>query len=116
MFKRFVIFAAVLLMAVCAPLSAAGLDTLGISSAYTTHVIFPSDLTYADLSNGRVIAAKIIEQNKNMLALKACEPFDDSSSVSALESSGTMHTFIIVYEAYPRELVIDLRKKVTEGR
>lgn len=94
---------------------AAKIDTLRISSAYTTHVIFSTDLTYADLSNGRQVAGKIIEQNKNMLALKAREVFEGSSSVSALESNGSMHTFIIVYDEHPRELVIDMRKKATEA-
>lgn len=89
----------------------AKLDTLRISVNYTTHVIFSSDITYADLSNNKVVAGKIIEQNKNMLALKAREAFTGSCSVSALESNGTMHTFIIVYEEHPRELVIDVRPK-----
>jgi hypothetical protein len=57
------------------------------------------------------MAAKIIEQNKNMLALKARQPFDNISSVSALESSGNMHTFIIKYQSNPAELVIDLKGK-----
>lgn len=84
-------------------------DTLQISSAYTTHLIFSSDITYADLSNPQDIAAKIIEQNRNLLALKARSPFTDSSSVSALESNGNMHTFIVVYEPSPRRLIIDMR-------
>ena len=85
-------------------------DTLQVSSAYTTHLIFSSDITYADLSNPQDIAAKIIEQNRNLLALKARSPFMDSSSVSALESNGNMHTFIVVYEHSPQQLVIDLRE------
>ena len=88
----------------------AKVDTLRISSAYTTHIIFATDLTYADLSNSRYVVAKIIEQNKNMLALKAREPFTESCSVSALESNGTMHTFIVVYDPAPKDLVIDIRK------
>jgi hypothetical protein len=38
-------------------------DSLKVSTAFTTHVIFPTELTYADLSNTEVVAAKIIEQN-----------------------------------------------------
>jgi hypothetical protein len=91
----------------------AKVDTLRISSAYTTHVIFSTDLTYADLSNSRFVIAKIIEQNKNMLALKAKEAFTESCSVSALESNGTMHTFIVVYDPAPKDLVIDMRKSQT---
>ena len=105
--KRIVLIFLAVLAAVSAQ---AKVDTLRISSAYTTHIIFSTDLTYADLSNSRYVVAKIIEQNKNMLALKAKEPFSESCSVSALESNGTMHTFIVVYDPAPKDLVIDIRK------
>lgn len=101
----------VLIFALVPLLGQSKIDTLKISSLYTTHVIFSTDLTYADLSNNKVIGGKIIEQNKNMLALKAREPFTGSCSVSALESNGTMHTFIIIYKEHPDELVIDVRPK-----
>ena len=85
------------------------MDTLSISTAYTTHVIFSTDLTYADLSNNKIVAAKIIEQNKNMLAIKARTPFEEYTSVSALESNGKMYTFIVRFDPSPQELVIDTR-------
>ena len=86
-------------------------DSLKVSTAFTTHVIFPTELTYADLSNKEVVAAKIIEQNKNILAVKAKCLFEDMTSISALESNGKMHTFIVAFEQYPKALVIDLRKE-----
>jgi hypothetical protein len=107
--KLFTLF---ILAAMAALHAGAKTDTLRISSAYTTHVIFSTDLTYADLSNSRYVVAKIIEQNKNMLALKAKETFEGACSVSALESNGTMHTFIVVYDPAPPELVIDTRQQV----
>ena len=88
----------------------AQMDTLYISADYTSHVIFATDLTYADLSNPRLAAAKIIEQNRNMLAIKARMPFEETTSISALESSGAMHTFIVKYKANPEKLVVDLRE------
>ena len=88
-------------------------DSLKVSTAFTTHVIFPTELTYADLSNKEVVAAKIIEQNKNILAVKARCFFEDMTSISALESNGRMHTFIAAYDQYPATLVIDLRKEAT---
>ena len=106
--KKILLF---ILLALVPVLGQAKIDTLKISSLYTTHIIFSTDLTYADLSNNRVVAGKIIEQNKNMLALKAREAFEGSCSVSALESNGTMHTFIVVYKEHPDELVIDVRPK-----
>ena len=86
-------------------------DSLKVSTAFTTHVIFPTELTYADLSNKEVVAAKIIEQNKNILAVKARCFFEEMTSISALESNGKMHTFIVAYDQYPTTLVIDLRKE-----
>ena len=44
-------------------------DSLKVPTAFTTHVIFPTELTYADLSNSEVVAAKSSEQNKNILAV-----------------------------------------------
>lgn len=90
--------------------SYAQIDTLRISDSYTTHVIFSTDLTYADLSNNKIVAAKIIEQNKNMLAIKARMPFEEFTSVSALESNGKMHTYIVRFDKSPTELVIDTRQ------
>ena len=89
--------------------AAAQSDTLYISTDFTTHVIFPTDLTYADLSISRIVVAKIIEQNKNMLALKARCEFEESTSISALESNGRMHTFIVKYMQHPETLIIDTR-------
>lgn len=90
--------------------SANPVDTLRLSTLYTTHVIFSTELIYADLSNSQIVAAKIVEQNKNMLAIKARGPFCTTASVSALESNGAMHTFVITYDEHPTSLVIDTRK------
>lgn len=86
-------------------------DTLRVSSLFTSHIIFSSDVTYADLSNSRTIAAKVIDQNKNMIALKAKSAFDEPSSVSALESNGKMWTFIVIYDESPENLIIDTRER-----
>ena len=84
-------------------------DTLRISDLFTTHIIFNTDLIYADLSNSQVVAAKILDQSKNMMALKARMPFGSPLSVSALESNGTMHTYIVTYDPEPGTLVYDMR-------
>ena len=99
----------VLISALTTSLCFAQTDTLKISSAYTTHLIFSSDIVYADLSSPADVVAKIIEQNRNLLAVKARSPFNGSTSISALESNGTMHTFIVSYNPYPEQLVIDMR-------
>lgn len=101
----------VLFMFLCGIPAFAQMDTLYVSTDYTSHVIFSTDVPYADISNSRFVIARIIEKNKNMLAVKAREPFTGSCSLSALESNGTMHTFIVVYKQFPPELVIDMRKR-----
>ena len=89
-------------------------DTLRVSARYTTHVIFSTDITYADKSDGGTIAAKVVEQNKNMIALKARAPFTEPCSVSALESNGRMWTFIVVYDDSPERLIVDTRRQASE--
>lgn len=101
---------AILAFAILSCLSAAAqTDTLWISDAYTTHIIFSTDVTYADLSNNKIVAAKVVEQNRNILALKARCEFDEYTSVSALESNGTMHTYIVGYMESPSRLIVDTR-------
>ena len=85
-------------------------DTLWLSNVYTTHIIFSTDVTYADLSNNRIVAAKIVEQNRNILALKARCPFEEYTSVSALEANGAMHTYIVAYLDSPPQLIVDTRE------
>ncbi|MBO5017156.1 MAG: DUF4138 domain-containing protein [Bacteroidaceae bacterium] len=120
---------AIFAMLLCSFGAFAQTDTLWISSSYTTHIIFATDVTYADLSNNRIVAAKIVEQNRNILAVKARCPFEESTSISALEANGTMHTYIVRYDEDPKTLIInhrtpsenkaegtELRKNVTSNR
>ena len=90
-------------------------DTLRVSDLFTTHIIFNTDLIYADLSNSQACAAKILEQSKNMMALKARSPFTTPLSVSALESNGAMHTYIVVFDENPDSLVYDMRQDGEDG-
>lgn len=109
----FIAFALTLLPAVL--LAGEPSDTLRVSDLFTTHIIFNTDLIYADLSNSQVVAAKILDQSKNMMALKARTPFSSPLSVSALESNGTMHTFIVLYDPDPGTLIWDMRGRSAGG-
>lgn len=99
-----------LLLAICLP-SKAQIDTLRLSSSFTTHVLFESDLSYVDLSDTYLVAAMIVEQSKNVLALKACKPFTSATSVTVIESNRQIHPFIVIYDPNPKELVVDFAKK-----
>lgn len=86
-----------------------GRDTIFVSDVYTTHLIFSTEINYADLSNQTVIAAKIIEGSKNKLALKARSAFNVTASVSVEEADGTFHTYIVAYKREPGALIVDKR-------
>lgn len=105
------------LLSLCLALTAnAQIDTVYISNLYTSHLVFTTDLTYADLSNTSVIVAKVVEQNKNMLAVKARGNFaPQTASLTTLESNGDIHTFILAYRAHPEKLIYDTRQQDTRG-
>lgn len=88
---------------------AQAIDTLRLSNLYSTHIVFATDVTYAQLSNTSLVNARVVEQNKNMLVLQAKAPFESTCSVSALEANGKLHTFIVKYEEQPKMLIIDTR-------
>lgn len=94
-------------------LSYATPDTLRLSSNYTTHILFESDLSYVDISDTRLVAAAIVEKNKNVLAIKAKTKFTSPTNITALESNREIHSFIVLYDENPKELVLDLTKKET---
>lgn len=83
-------------------------DTIHLSDRNTTHIRFDSDIKYVDLSN-KVIMAKVVEGSKDIVAVRAREPFDFSTSISCLESDGDMHSYIVVYDENPENLIIDCR-------
>lgn len=86
------------------------LQTIEIGTLSTTHVIFTSDLSYVDISKQDVILAKVVDASKNILAIKAKDAFDYVTTVSALETNGTMHTFKVKYNPFPSQLVVDTRQ------
>lgn len=92
-----------------APVLSAQKDTLRVSTLFTSHIIFSSDITYANRSNDTVLRSMIVEQNRNMIAVRANAPFTEPCSISALESNGRMWTFIVVYDKNPSNLIVDTR-------
>ena len=103
------VFATVMTMMSAVMLKAQEPDTLRLSSLFTTHIVFINELEYVDISN-KALAGKVLEQSRNVLALKARAPFDYETTVTALENDGTIHTYIVIYDESPKELVLDYRK------
>ena len=83
-------------------------DTLFISTSQVVHLRFGSELKYVNLGN-KALVAKIVDGSKDYVAVKAREPFSFCTSMSCLESTGTMHTFLVAYREHPRRLDIDTR-------
>ena len=106
---RRVILLAVLLTAFASVAMASTVDTVYISTMSTTHIRFSSELKYVDLSN-KVLSARIVEGSKDIVAVKAKDAFDFTTTMSCLEADGRLHTFIVAYEESPEVLIVDMRK------
>lgn len=57
----------------------------------------------------RDIVAKIVDGSKDFVAVKAREPFSTVTSMSCLEATGAMHTFLVAYREHPSRLDVDTR-------
>ena len=87
-------------------------DTLFVSTSQVVHLRFASDLKYLSLGD-RVLVARIVDGAKDFVALRAREAFDFCTTISCLETSGAMHTFLVAYSEHPGRLDIDTRAAQT---
>ena len=81
-------------------------DTLFISASQVVHLRFASELKYVNLGS-RDLVAKIVDGSKDFVAVKAREPFEGCTSMSCLEATGEMHSFVVAYREHPSRLNID---------
>lgn len=108
---RRVILFAVLLTVFVNVATASSVDTVYISTMSTTHIRFSSELKYVDLSNN-VLSARIVEGSKDIVAVKAKEAFEFTTTMSCLEADGRLHTFIVAYDERPKALIVDMRRSL----
>ena len=106
---RRVILFAVLLTAFVNVATASSIDTVYISTMSTTHIRVSSELKYVDLSN-KVLSARIVEGSKDIVAVKAKDAFEFTTTMSCLEADGRLHTFIVAYDESPEVLIVDMRR------
>ena len=104
-----VILFVVLLTAYVNVATASSIDTVYISTMSTTHIRFSSELKYVDLSN-KVLSARIVEGSKDIVAVKAKEVFDFTTTMSCLEADGRLHTYVVAYDESPDVLIVDMRR------
>ena len=88
--------------------SAAVPDTLYISTSQTVHVRFAAELKYVNLGS-RDIVAKIVDGAKDFVAVKARSNFEGVTSMSCLEVTGAMHSFVVAFAERPSRLEVDTR-------
>lgn len=101
------LFMLILLAAIFTVKANAQEDTLRVSHLYTTHILFSTDLSYVDISNLKIVTGKIVETNKNMIAIRAREPFTTTASMFVYESNGKAHSYILKYDEYPKTKFVD---------
>ena len=107
--RQFALIVAVLSGWLCSGIAfAQAPDTLFISTSQVVHIRFGSELKYVNLGS-RDIVAKIVDGSKDFVAVKAREAFSGVTSMSCLESTGAMHTFLVAYREHPAVLDIDTR-------
>jgi len=80
--KRLLLIAA---LAAASVQAFAQVDTIYLSNLNTTHIRFSSEIKYVDISS-KVIAARIVEGSKDILALKARR--------AVMRRSGTLPRYI----------------------
>ena len=83
-------------------------DTLYVSTSQVVHLRFASDLKYLSLGD-RVLVARIVDGAKDFVAVRARARFDFVTSMSCLESTGQMHSFVVAYAERPERLEVDTR-------
>ena len=88
-------------------------DTVRLSDLYTSHMVFSGEILYAFSSDveASAFASTIVKESGNVLALRARGDFSpDTFSITVLEADKTLHTYIVAYDKYPAEKVIDLQR------
>ncbi|MBT9395043.1 conjugative transposon protein TraN [Hymenobacter sp. NST-14] len=92
-----------------APAAPAKLATypLFVSEQKTTHLVFPSPVTYVDLGSAGLIAAKATG-SENIVRVKAAGSGFSETNMTVLTASGKLYSFVVGYQRNPRQLGLDL--------
>ena len=85
----------------------AQIDTLEISTLYTTYVRFPIELLTAERSDSENIDGEIVPESKNIIRMRAIKPFSRTSNLTVIDSKGYLHTYYIKYCEHPATTYYD---------
>ncbi len=74
----------------------------------TTHLIFPSGISYIDLGSSNIIAGKA-DGAENVVRLKAAiKAFKEETNFSVITDEGSFYSFIVNYSENPEKLNIEM--------
>lgn len=110
--KRKIAILAALLLAFPAMVRAQR-DTIEVSVLYTTYIRFPIELLTAERSDEQNIMGEIVPESKNIIRLRAAQPFRRTSNITVIDSKGYLHTYYIRYCDHPAKTYYD--KSVPES-
>lgn len=80
----------------------------------TTHLIFPSPITYVDLGSEHIIADKA-QNSENVLRVKATAPdFHPATNLSVITQDGRFYHFDIFYNTTPETTTMDFKRIMNE--
>ncbi|GAB3298502.1 conjugative transposon protein TraN [Hymenobacter tenuis] len=80
---------------------------LFLSDQKTTHLVFPFPVTYVDLGNSGLLAAKA-PGAENIVRVKAAAAGFPESNMTVLTSDGKLYSFVVNYQHNPKVLSLDL--------
>lgn len=77
---------------------------LGITYDKTSHLIFPSEIRYADLGSGLLMAAKAEDANNVLRVKAAVRDFEQQTNLSVITTDGRFYSFDVHYDPNPKIL------------
>lgn len=80
---------------------------LYVSDQKTTHLVFPYPVTYVDLGNSGIIAAKATGA-ENIVRIKSAGARFPETNMTVLTSNGKLYLFTINYQHDPKVLSLDM--------
>ena len=83
-------------------------DTIEVSDLFTTHIFFPSKVTYAKVSNEEDVFGTSPSGKSNVLYIQARRQFCQPCNLTVLDEDGIGRVFILRYNDHPKELLVEI--------
>ncbi|WP_324680828.1 conjugative transposon protein TraN [Hymenobacter sp. GOD-10R] len=87
---------------------------LGVGFQKTTHLIFPSAVTYVDLGSGSIIADKA-QGAENIVKVKANASSFVQTNMTVLTADGKLYSFLVDFERDPKIINVNFANTITGG-